>query len=212
MHAGLLAARLVTGADVAVVAQGPGNLGTGTRWGFSGRDRGRGGQRRRACWAVGRSRRCASRARTRGTPPRPLAPQPDRAGPRRARAGRRGRARHSTAPSGSGLRAQAASSANRAGRHRLVEVRRTACATRWRRHRSGCRRWAGGWTTTSRRSSRPPPPAATRRPSRLPPRDHAIAVRIMLRPTYMIGPDCMITGGVSGRRRGRRRRSRSRRA
>ena len=36
MHSGLLAARLVAGADVAVVAQGPGNLGTGTRWGFSG--------------------------------------------------------------------------------------------------------------------------------------------------------------------------------
>ena len=36
VHAGLLAARLVAGADVAVVAQGPGNLGTGTRWGFSG--------------------------------------------------------------------------------------------------------------------------------------------------------------------------------
>ena len=36
VHAGLLAARLVAGADVAVVVQGPGNLGTGTRWGFSG--------------------------------------------------------------------------------------------------------------------------------------------------------------------------------
>jgi Protein of unknown function (DUF3866) len=36
VHAGLLAARLVVEADVAVVAQGPGNLGTGTRWGFSG--------------------------------------------------------------------------------------------------------------------------------------------------------------------------------
>lgn len=36
LHSGLLAARLVLGADVAVVAQGPGNLGTGTRWGFSG--------------------------------------------------------------------------------------------------------------------------------------------------------------------------------
>ena len=36
VHSGLLAARHVTGADVAVVAQGPGNLGTGTRWGFSG--------------------------------------------------------------------------------------------------------------------------------------------------------------------------------
>lgn len=36
LHSGLLAARLVLGADVMVVAQGPGNLGTGTRWGFSG--------------------------------------------------------------------------------------------------------------------------------------------------------------------------------
>src|SRR5215470_1236085 len=36
VHTGLLAARHVVGADVAVVTQGPGNLGTGTRWGFSG--------------------------------------------------------------------------------------------------------------------------------------------------------------------------------
>ncbi|HEU5160423.1 MAG TPA: DUF3866 family protein [Streptosporangiaceae bacterium] len=36
VHTGLLAARLVLGADAVVVAQGPGNLGTGTRWGFSG--------------------------------------------------------------------------------------------------------------------------------------------------------------------------------
>jgi Protein of unknown function (DUF3866) len=36
LHSGLLAARHVLGAEVAVVAQGPGNLGTGTRWGFSG--------------------------------------------------------------------------------------------------------------------------------------------------------------------------------
>ena len=35
-HSGLLAARHVVNADVVVVAQGPGNLGTGTRWGFSG--------------------------------------------------------------------------------------------------------------------------------------------------------------------------------
>jgi hypothetical protein len=32
----LLAARHVLGAEVIVVTQGPGNLGTGTRWGFSG--------------------------------------------------------------------------------------------------------------------------------------------------------------------------------
>jgi len=36
LHTGLLAARHVLGCDVAVVAQGPGNLGSGTRWGFSG--------------------------------------------------------------------------------------------------------------------------------------------------------------------------------
>ncbi|MEV4846233.1 DUF3866 family protein [Micromonospora matsumotoense] len=36
LHTGLLAARHVLLADVAIVAQGPGNLGTGTRWGFSG--------------------------------------------------------------------------------------------------------------------------------------------------------------------------------
>ena len=36
VHTGLLAARHVLRADVAIVTQGPGNLGTGTRWGYSG--------------------------------------------------------------------------------------------------------------------------------------------------------------------------------
>jgi hypothetical protein len=36
VHTGLLAARHVLGADVTIVTQGPGNLGTGTAWGFSG--------------------------------------------------------------------------------------------------------------------------------------------------------------------------------
>ncbi|GAA3447227.1 hypothetical protein Pve01_52110 [Planomonospora venezuelensis] len=36
VHTGLLAARYVLEADVAIVTQGPGNLGSGTRWGFSG--------------------------------------------------------------------------------------------------------------------------------------------------------------------------------
>jgi hypothetical protein len=36
VHSGLLAARHAVGADLAIVAQGPGNLGTGTRWGYSG--------------------------------------------------------------------------------------------------------------------------------------------------------------------------------
>ena len=36
LHSGLLAAVRVQGAEVVVVTQGPGNLGTGTTWGFSG--------------------------------------------------------------------------------------------------------------------------------------------------------------------------------
>ncbi len=36
VHSGLLAAQHVFDADLTVVAQGPGNLGTGTTWGFSG--------------------------------------------------------------------------------------------------------------------------------------------------------------------------------
>jgi hypothetical protein len=36
VHSGLLAARHVMGADIAVIAQGPGNHGTGTTWGYSG--------------------------------------------------------------------------------------------------------------------------------------------------------------------------------
>lgn len=36
LYSGLLAARHVLAADVVVVSQGPGNLGTDTRWGFSG--------------------------------------------------------------------------------------------------------------------------------------------------------------------------------
>jgi hypothetical protein len=36
VHTGLLAALHALTADIAVVVQGPGNLGTGTRWGFSG--------------------------------------------------------------------------------------------------------------------------------------------------------------------------------
>ena len=36
LHSALLACRAVLGADLVVVAQGPGNLGVGTPWGFSG--------------------------------------------------------------------------------------------------------------------------------------------------------------------------------
>ncbi|MGH3292521.1 MAG: DUF3866 family protein, partial [Trebonia sp.] len=36
VYSGLLTARHAVGADVAIVTQGPGNLGTGTKWGYSG--------------------------------------------------------------------------------------------------------------------------------------------------------------------------------
>lgn len=36
VHSGLLAAKIVLNADLVVLTQGPGNLGTDTRWGFSG--------------------------------------------------------------------------------------------------------------------------------------------------------------------------------
>lgn len=36
IHTGLIAARQVLRADITIVSQGPGNLGTGTTWGFSG--------------------------------------------------------------------------------------------------------------------------------------------------------------------------------
>jgi Protein of unknown function (DUF3866) len=36
VHSGLLTARHAIGADLAIVTQGPGNLGTGTKWGYSG--------------------------------------------------------------------------------------------------------------------------------------------------------------------------------
>lgn len=36
LHSGLLAARHALGVDLAIVAQGPGNVGTGTPWGYSG--------------------------------------------------------------------------------------------------------------------------------------------------------------------------------
>ena len=71
-----------------IVTQGPGNLGTGTRWGFSGVSCRRGGQRR---LDPGRpSGRLAADLRRRrpGAAPRHLAPQPDRVRPGRPARGR----------------------------------------------------------------------------------------------------------------------------
>ena len=65
MHSALLAAKHVAGVDVAIVAQGPGNLGTGTRWGFSGVQAGE-VLNAAAVLAAGRWPRCGSPALTRG--------------------------------------------------------------------------------------------------------------------------------------------------
>ena len=65
MHSGLLAARHGLGADLAIVTQGPGNLGTGTGWGFSGVAAG-GRSTRSPRSAAVRSPRRASPTRTRG--------------------------------------------------------------------------------------------------------------------------------------------------
>ena len=119
LHSGLLAARHVLGAELAVVAQGPGNLGTGTRWGFSGVASGEavnaaavlGGR------PVGSLR--ISAADPRAAPPRHLPSQPDLLRP-----GGAGQGRHR------GTRAARANSAHRywrrlqplAARHNLVQV------------------------------------------------------------------------------------------
>lgn len=58
-HTGLLAARHVLEADVAIVTQGPGNLGSGTRWGFSGVSAGE-AVNAAAVLGAARSRRCGS--------------------------------------------------------------------------------------------------------------------------------------------------------
>ena len=91
VHTGLLAAHLVVGADVAVVAQGPGNLGTGTRWGFSGTSA---GEAVNAAGVLG-GRPIASlrvsEADQRAEAPWPVAPQCDGLRAGRPRSGRRPR-------------------------------------------------------------------------------------------------------------------------
>ncbi len=103
MHNGLLAARLVLEADVTVVAQGPGNLGTGTRWGFSGVAA---GEAINAAATLGGRPVAAlrvSEADQRAAPPRRLPPLVD------------------------GLR----SGCGPSGRHRRSRARRVPSASRW---------------------------------------------------------------------------------
>ena len=115
---GLLAARHVVGADLVVVAQGPGNLGTGTRWGFSGVAA---GEAVNAAGALGgrpvASLRVSGADAARAAP-RGVAPLADGLRPGRARARRRRRP-------GARRRARTRGSASRR--------RRSAAGTGWSR-------------------------------------------------------------------------------
>ncbi len=89
LHSGLLAARHVLGADVAVVTQGPGNLGTGTRWGFSGVAAGEAVNAVAVLAGLPVAALRVSEAESARASPRHIAPQPDvlRAGGAGARGG-----------------------------------------------------------------------------------------------------------------------------
>ena len=132
VHTGLLAAAHVVGADVAVVAQGPGNLGTGTRWGFSGTAA---GEAVNAAATLG-GRPVASLRVSRGRRPRAapgrVAPQPHGVRPGGARA--RGRA---GAAAAGGVRRARPRPGGPAGRRQ----RRSAALVRRRRRRPRRRRW-----------------------------------------------------------------------
>ena len=141
VHSGLLAASLALDADVVVVTQGPGNLGTGTRWGFSG-------------VAAGEAVNAA--ATLGGRPVGALRISGADARPRH-----RGVSHHSLTayrrvalcpcdiavpdfaddPALSGL--VGAEDLSGFGRHRLVQVTWTGCGRSWRTHRCGCPAWAG---------------------------------------------------------------------
>ena len=167
VHSGLLAARHVLGADVAVVAQGPGNLGTGTRVGLLRRRGRRGGQRgRRAGRPAGR---LAAHLRRRPAAPPPRACRTT-ASPRTA--GSRSPPADLVVPAGLDAGAGRGWSRRRwrrcARRHRIVEVAtRRAGRGAARRCRCRCRRWAAASTPTTPTSWPPRPPAGTPPPCSL---------------------------------------------
>ena len=156
VHTGLLAARHVLGADVTVVARAPATSAPAPRWGFSGRGRRRGGQRRR------RARRPAGRVAA------------DLATPTRAQR-HRGVSHHSLtaygrvalAPRGPrgarrpGARRSARRRCRELARHRLVEVASPGCSRRCGTARCRCRRWAAASTEDPRLPGR-----RRRRPAR----------------------------------------------
>ena len=143
----------VVGADVVVVSQGPGNLGTGTRWGFSGTSA---GEAVNAAGTLGGRPVCSLRdlgGRPARAAPRGLAPQPDGIRPGRARPRRRAGARCCR-------RALGAACSSRRGRWR--RERRAARARRGghRRPRRGAARRAGAAVDHG--------PRIRRRPRRIP--------------------------------------------
>lgn len=159
LHGGLLAARHVLHADVAIVAQGPGNLGTGTRWGSPASPSAR-RSTRSPHWAADRSARYASPT---PTPAPATGACPTTASPRTA--GWRSPRRSWWCP------------------RTWRRPSRPRCTRRWLPWRPGtassgcsstvstphcgpapcrCPPWAAVSTAIRRTSWRPPPPAATR--------------------------------------------------
>ncbi len=146
VHTGLLAARHVLRADIAVVTQGPGNLGTGTPWGFSGVAA---GEVVNAVAVLG------------GRPVGAL--RLSDADPRERH---RGVSHHALTAFGRVAMAPADLVVPAGLEPALASPSRS---TGWTRRcaacQSPCRRWAAAWTRTTPTSWRPPPPAATLRRS-----------------------------------------------
>ena len=149
LHSGLLAAVRVLRADVVVVTQGPGNLGTGTTWGFSGVAT---GEAVNAAAAVGADRWacCGSRRSTRGhdTAASATTPSPRTAG---------SRWRPPTSRSRAAWR-WTRSCSRGTGSSRWIP---TGCSTPCARAPSRCPRWGAAWPRTRSPLWSPPPPVAT---------------------------------------------------
>ena len=151
LHTGLLAAAHVLHADVAVVAQGPGNLGTGSPWGTRGWRPAR-RSTPRPCSGGGPSPPCASPRPTSGAPPRHLPPQPDG-----VRAGGHGAGGHAGPGAGRGVRRTCPGTGrgprrDSAGRLDCARSTSPAWLTLWPQARCGCRPWVVALTRTRHRS------------------------------------------------------------
>ena len=167
MHTACSRRAHVLDADVAVVTQGPGNLGTGTRWGFSGVAAGEARERRRrperppGRVAAGLRRGPATAA------PRRLAPLADRLRPGGADAGGRRVPDLAAIPWHWALAASGRAAGRRrlvapVGRHRAVQDAVDGLmAALSRLPGAAVARWAAAWTTTPPPSWPRPPPGGT---------------------------------------------------